>query len=186
MRFTKEQYVSAMQGYFGPDEEIFDKVITLVKVRKDHECMGVDPDGDCEIKSGDFAICEKAIHVDFGRVSCYICLSCADKWVHEIEGRTTMSKEKQRTSDNEVDIILSWNAGDAHGRNAVREMIGAERAAHDITILKMLDLTAKLKLAVEALEHYGNPDTYSDGFHKFGCDAPNIASDALKQIGEQR
>lgn len=47
------------------------------------------------------------------------------------------------------------------------------------------DLTAKLKLAVEALEHYGNPDTYSDGFHKFGCDAPNIASDALKQIGEQ-
>ena len=63
------------------------------------------------------------------------------------------------------------------------KLIGNDIDEYDRTIA---DLTAKLKIAVEALEHYGNPDTYSDGFHKFGCDAPNIASDALKQIGEQR
>ncbi len=62
----------------------------------------------------------------------------------------------------------------------------AETASKDRLWEDHADLTAKLKLAVEALEHYGNPDTYSDGFHKFGCDAPNIATDALKQIGEQR
>ena len=55
-----------------------------------------------------------------------------------------------------------------------------------LTTDQLQDLTAKLATAVEALEHYGNPDTYVEGFHKFGCDAPNIASDALKQIGEQR
>jgi hypothetical protein len=77
-----------MQGYFEVDEEISHQATSLVKVRKEHECMGVDPDGECEIKPGDFAICEKAIHVDSGRVSCYVCLPCADKWVEEIEGET--------------------------------------------------------------------------------------------------
>lgn len=81
MRFTKEQYVSAMQDYFCPCEEISHTVARIVKVRKEHECMGIDTDGHCEIKSGDYAIRETAIHFDSGRVSCYVCLSCADKWV---------------------------------------------------------------------------------------------------------
>lgn len=47
--------------------------------------MGVDPDGECSINAGDFAIRETAIQVGTGRVSCYVCLPCADKWVEEIE-----------------------------------------------------------------------------------------------------
>lgn len=85
MKYTKEQYLEGMQGYFSPDEEVSNEVVTLVKTRKPHDCMGVDPDESClGIKTGDMAICEKAIHVDLGRVSCYICLPCADKWLAEI------------------------------------------------------------------------------------------------------
>lgn len=86
MRFTKEQYEQAMQGYFGPDEDISNEETKLVKVRKEHECMGVDPDGECSINAGDFAIRETAIQAGTGRVSCYVCLPCADKWVEEVEG----------------------------------------------------------------------------------------------------
>ncbi len=84
MKYTKEQYIDAMQGYFGPDEEISHDVIKLVKTRKPHDCMGVDNNDDHEIAAGELAICETAIHVDKGRVSCYVCLPCADKWVAEV------------------------------------------------------------------------------------------------------
>lgn len=85
MRFTKEQYLSAMEGYFGPDEEISNQVVSVVKVRKNHECMGVEKVDDHEIPAGSTAVRETAIQQGVGRVSCYVCLPCADKWVEEIE-----------------------------------------------------------------------------------------------------
>ena len=87
MKYTKEQYLGAMDGYFGPDEETSHHKVTLVKTRKDHQCMGVDHHHAGElvvIPAGSMAICETAVHVDMGRVSCYVCIPCADKWVAEI------------------------------------------------------------------------------------------------------
>lgn len=87
MKYTKEQYEEVMRGYFSPDEEVSNEQTRLVRVRKEHNCMGLNPEGDCSIKTGDFAIVEKAIHVDMGRVSCYVCLLCADKWLDECLSR---------------------------------------------------------------------------------------------------
>ena len=85
MKYTEKEYLNAMDGYFGADEEISHYTISLVKTRKDHQCMGLDHDGPGLI-AGEMAICEKAIHVDMGRVSCYVCLPCADEWVAETGG----------------------------------------------------------------------------------------------------
>lgn len=87
MKFTKEQYEDAMSSYFGVDEETSHNVINLIRTRTNHECMGIDHEGE-DIPAGSMAIREKAIHVDEGRVSCYICLPCADLWVDEIYGGT--------------------------------------------------------------------------------------------------
>ncbi len=85
MKFTEAQYLDAMDGYFGPDDETSNHQVKLVKTRKEHQCMGTDPQHDEEmIPAGSMAICETAIHVDMGRVSCYVCLPCADEWVSEI------------------------------------------------------------------------------------------------------
>lgn len=89
MKYTKEQYIEAMYGYFGPDDETSHNAIALIKTRKDHQCMGSEHHHKGEIATiptGLFAICETAIHIDMGRVSCYVCLPCADKWVDELEG----------------------------------------------------------------------------------------------------
>jgi hypothetical protein len=88
MKYTKEQYISTMQGYFGPDEDSSNNVMSLVRVRVAHECMGVDKDDDHGIEIGDMAVREVAIHRELGRVSCYICLPCADKWLDELEVNT--------------------------------------------------------------------------------------------------
>lgn len=79
----KEQYEDAVSSYFGTDDEVSHSVIKLIRTRTDHECMGIDHEGG-DIPAGVMAIREKAIHVDAGRVSCYVCLPCADKWVAEI------------------------------------------------------------------------------------------------------
>lgn len=84
MKYTKEQYIEGMAGYFGPDEEITMDEISLVKTRKEHECMGSDHKGDGTILVGSMAVRENAIHRDMGRVSCYVCLPCADEWIAEI------------------------------------------------------------------------------------------------------
>lgn len=81
MKYTKEQYIEGMYGYFGPDEETSHEEMTLVKTRVEHQCMGIEHEGDDEISAGNYMICEKAIHCDSGRVSCYVCLPCADKWL---------------------------------------------------------------------------------------------------------
>lgn len=86
MKYTEQQYLDAMEGYFGPDEETSHHQVKLVKTRKDHQCMGVDHHHNGEIAvipAGMMAVCETAIHVDMGRVSCYVCIPCADKWVAE-------------------------------------------------------------------------------------------------------
>lgn len=84
MKYTKDQYLENMEGYFGPDEEVSNQVLSLVKTRMPHQCMGVEHEGDDEIPPQTMAICEKAIHVDSGRVSCYVCIPCADKWLDEL------------------------------------------------------------------------------------------------------
>lgn len=83
MKFTEQQYLDAMESYFGPDAETSSQAYKLVKVRVEHECRGVDHDGEY-IRPGEMAVRETAIHVDDGRVTCYVCLPCADKWVEEV------------------------------------------------------------------------------------------------------
>src|SRR5881392_2574927 len=67
MKYTEEQYLDAMSGYFGPDEETSNQKVKIVKTRKDHQCMGGDHHDNGEIAiipAGSVAICETAIHVD--------------------------------------------------------------------------------------------------------------------------
>lgn len=75
-----------MEGYFGPDELTSYNTWKLVKTRTDHECMGIDKDDDHDILAGQMAMRETAIQVDCGRVSCYVCLPCAGRWLDELEG----------------------------------------------------------------------------------------------------
>lgn len=84
MKRTAKQYLDAMEGYFGPNEETSHHVFQLVKTRTEQECMGIAHKGSRMIPVGSNAIYESAIHVDKGRVSCYVCVPCADKWIDEI------------------------------------------------------------------------------------------------------
>jgi hypothetical protein len=83
MKYTKEQYIDAMYGYFGPDEEISNEEITLVKTLTEHQCVGDTHKGTRKIAVREYAICEKSISYDW--VSRYVCLPCADKWLDELE-----------------------------------------------------------------------------------------------------
>lgn len=85
MKYTKEQYLEAMCGYFGLDDEISNEETTLVKTRTEHRCVGIEHDRNNLILAGNYMICQKAIHCDLGRVSCYVCLPCADKWVEVLK-----------------------------------------------------------------------------------------------------
>lgn len=82
-KFTREQYED--MNYWGGYEGMSHEQQKVVKTRKPHQCMTV---GDCknneQIPVGSLAICETAIDADLGRVSCYLCLECADDY---LEGR---------------------------------------------------------------------------------------------------
>lgn len=86
MKYTNEQYLENMEGYFGPDEETSHEVLSIVKTRTPHQCMGTEHEGDDEIPVKSMAVYENAIHIDIGRVSCYVCIPCADKWLDELLG----------------------------------------------------------------------------------------------------
>jgi len=78
-----------MSGYFAPDEETSNEHIALVKTRKEHQCMGSDHHHRGEIAMipiGVVAVRQTAINVDMGRVSCYVCMECADKWTRKVFG----------------------------------------------------------------------------------------------------
>jgi hypothetical protein len=83
-KYTDAQYVEAGEGYFEGDDLTRDHTYKIVKTRKDHECMGFDHKGDRIIPAGSKALCERAIHVDDGRVSCYVCIPCLDEWCADI------------------------------------------------------------------------------------------------------
>jgi len=94
VKFSSDQYISGMQGYFGGDESISHEKWTVVKTRKPHECMGVSHIGS-DIPAMDVALRETAIEVDLGRVSCYVCLPCCDDWLEEI-GETPADSGKEK------------------------------------------------------------------------------------------
>lgn len=83
-KYTDAQYLEAGESYFGGDEETSNHEYKLVTTRKEHLCMGVDHKGNQTIPAGTKALCERAIHVDDGRVSCYVCLPCLDEWCADI------------------------------------------------------------------------------------------------------
>jgi hypothetical protein len=84
MKYTEAQYLEAGSSYFEGDDLTDKHTYKLVKTRKEHECMGVGHEGNRAIPTGSKALCERAIHVDDGRVSCYVCLTCLDEWCAEI------------------------------------------------------------------------------------------------------
>lgn len=67
--------------FYPPDEEIVNHRQKVVKVRKPHKCCNCQ----AEIQKGENAIRETGYMYD-GPVSCYICISCCDKWLDEING----------------------------------------------------------------------------------------------------
>lgn len=83
MKYSKAQYVEAMEDYFEPDEEITHTEIKVVVARKYHQCMGAQHSGDRTIPAGSTAIYESGIHKETGRGGCYVCLPCADQWIAE-------------------------------------------------------------------------------------------------------
>lgn len=82
-KYTDEQYVE--MEYWTDDEETKANSQKVVTVRKEQECMSIYADPH-PIRPGTRAIREKAIHVDLGRVSCYMCLDHADEYIAEIHG----------------------------------------------------------------------------------------------------
>jgi hypothetical protein len=83
-KYTNEQYEDA--GYFEMDDEHTHNEYKVVTTRKEHTCISVD--GVHPIPKGSRAIRETAIHCDAGRVSCYLCLPCCDKWLDTIHGES--------------------------------------------------------------------------------------------------
>ncbi len=83
-KYTDAQYLEAGESYFEGDDVTSDNTYKIVKTRKEHECVGVDHKGSQTIPIGSKALCERAIHVDDGRVSCYVCLSCLDEWCADL------------------------------------------------------------------------------------------------------
>ena len=75
-KYADKHYIDS--GYFEPDDETSNNTEKLVKVRKEHECMGLETPSHT-IKKGDKAVKETAIHCDLGWVSSYVCLPCIDR-----------------------------------------------------------------------------------------------------------
>lgn len=69
--------------YFQGDDEYTHSIYKIVKTRKSHECCSVlgDPH---EVVAGTRMILETAIHPDDGRVSCYLCLDCANECLEDV------------------------------------------------------------------------------------------------------
>ncbi len=79
LQFTESEYLEAMEGCFGSEEEVTHcKYSFIKKTRKEHECLGsgTAEDHTETIQVGSPAIRESAIHTDLGRVSCYVCIPC--------------------------------------------------------------------------------------------------------------
>jgi len=83
MARTDNEY---LQGpYYEPDDEVSNVAYRLVTTRKKHECVSTAYGQSHEIDAGTRAIYQTGIHVDDGRVSCYLCLACAGRCLNEME-----------------------------------------------------------------------------------------------------
>lgn len=74
---TDQEYEDFM--YFSPDEEITNHSQKVIKTRKPHDC--ITQFGVHEIVAGSRAVRESAIQEGVGRVSNYICLDHADRYL---------------------------------------------------------------------------------------------------------
>ena len=83
-KYTDAQYLSAGESYFEGDDLTSHHTYQIVKTRKQHDCVGVTHKGNKDIPCGSKVLCEKAIHVDVGRVSCYVCLPCLNEWCADL------------------------------------------------------------------------------------------------------
>lgn len=81
-KYTDKEYLDA--EYFEPDEEITNHAMKIVTTRTEHECSSVFVGHPHVIPPNTKAILETAIHADDGRVSNYLCLSCADQWLDHV------------------------------------------------------------------------------------------------------
>lgn len=81
LKYTKEQYETG--GYFDGDmdTEIVKEEYKLVKIRKDHHCVG-----GCDkiIHKGDHALSCKALFQEEGWKTCYMCIDCCNEWLDEL------------------------------------------------------------------------------------------------------
>ena len=91
-KYTDAQYLEAAESYFEGDDLTSNHTYQVVKTRKQHDCMGVGHKGNQAIPCGSKSLCEKAIHADDGRVSCYVCLPCLDEWCDDLFGEAEKEK----------------------------------------------------------------------------------------------
>jgi len=81
-KYTDEQYLN-IEYFEGDDEHTHNEYKIIKKTRKEHTCVTIHKDTH-PIPVGSKAIRETAIHIDNGRVSCYLCIDCANDYLEEI------------------------------------------------------------------------------------------------------
>lgn len=87
-KYSDKQYLD--MEYFGGDE-VTNQEYKIVTTRKEHECVTIHKDPH-PIPVGSRALREKAIHVDDGRDSCYLCLDCCNDYLEEIYDEDDLEK----------------------------------------------------------------------------------------------
>lgn len=83
LKYNPDLYVHS--GYFDGDMdcEYVNESEKLVKVRKEHPCVGYGENCSKLIKPGQYAIKQTALFPGEGWKSCYICTNCIEDWLVE-------------------------------------------------------------------------------------------------------
>ena len=83
LKYSPDMYIGS--GYFSGDMDdgISNETEKLVKVRKEHKCVGSGKSCEKIIKPGQYAVRQQAIVEDCGWRSCYICARCIEEWLEE-------------------------------------------------------------------------------------------------------
>lgn len=83
LKYSQDMYIGC--EYFSSDMEdgISYETEKLVKVRKEHKCVGSGKSCEKIIKPGQYAVRQQAVVEGYGWSSCYICARCIEEWLEE-------------------------------------------------------------------------------------------------------
>lgn len=95
LKYSPDMYIDC--GYFDGDMDnnISHETEKLVKVRKEHKCVGCGKNCKKVIKPGQYAARQQAIMEGYGWGSCYICTDCIEEWLEE-SGQAEVEDEQHR------------------------------------------------------------------------------------------